>query len=152
MPEPNGPDATTFEPRLHESEPDGHTERRSQLTKIGGIAGDDHVVSGRSPNHYCSIDNVGGTCAATSSPGCLGPTLLQFFDAATLQKPGELCLRGVSPGLREHTGRHRRHDLPFERPSVQSPDPSITPVGCDERSGIVRQTARHPVSGTEQCR
>ena len=80
----------------------------------------------------------GGCCGGTNPVLCHRENVIEGFDVAAGQKPGELGLAGgASPALGDDRSRHGRYDAAEQQGAVTGPHHPLAPFGGDQRPGVV---------------
>lgn len=105
------------------------------------IGGDDEIAA--SQRSFCDtrVNNVRCACLGGESADGARSVIIEDLDVAASQQLGEQGLASTStPALGNDWCRHRRDGAKREECAVSSPHLPLTPVGGDERTGVVRHT------------
>jgi len=78
--------------------------------QIAAVGPDDQVVSTQGPLSHTRVNDVGGRCASGQRTDRPSPLIVERFDGAADQQPGEESLAGFSsPCLGNYRCRDRRN-------------------------------------------
>jgi hypothetical protein len=107
-------------------------DSRGNGGQVAFVGADDEVAAPEGTFDNAGVDDVGGPGSPGESSGGLGPGVIESFDLASGQQPGELCLAArASPALRNDGGRDDRHDAAQEQGTMTGPHRALTPFGGD---------------------
>jgi len=119
--------------------------------QVALVGADDEVAAPEGTFDDAGIDDVGGPGPPGKSSCGLGPGVIESFDFASGQQPGELRLAGrAPPALGNNRGRDRRHDAAQQQGTMTGPHQALTLFGGDQRPGIIgdsRQADRRVPDG-----
>ena len=119
----------------------GTTQRLRQGCQISLIARQDDLAAFSCNDHDTCVDDVRRRSTCEQTPGLARLGLRQRTYLAPGQESGELCLRSAPPCLREDRRRDRRTVALFEESAMQCPHETVTALGSDQHSGVVRVPA-----------
>jgi len=106
--------------------------------QVAWVGADDEVAAPEGAFDDAGVDDVSGAGTAGEGSGGPGPGVIEGFDDAAGQEPGELGLAwGAPPALGDDRSRHGRYDAAEQESAVTGPHHPLTSLGGDQRPGIV---------------
>src|ERR1700722_18445230 len=111
---------------------------RGDGRQVAFVGADYEVAAPEGAFDDAGVDDVGGAGAPGEGSGGPGPAVIENFDLASGQQPGELRLAGhASPALGDDRGWDGRHEAAQQQGTMAGPHRPLTALGGIQRPGVI---------------